>query len=424
MSLGAMETTPKRSRTEDKRPGVDPTDDELRVPPGSSSWVWHHFRISDIPETKGWAICLHCRHWLKYCRSTSSFEYHLKRIHQLSNGQPAPSALDSSFLLPDAFNTENVGMDALIFGKKTDVLSVDQFSLESLGEIFTLADKFRDAVQIRGSLDILKGRLMSTIFYEPSTRTSTSFQAAMLRLGGSVVPINTLTSSVAKGESLSDTMKTLESYSDIIVIRHPEVGSAQLAAESVSVPVINAGDGIGEHPTQALLDIYTIMRECGRLHDLKITMVGDLKHGRTVHSLSKLLCLYSGISMNFISPSNLCMPRDVIEKIRTNSGITVFQASDLNSVLPETDVLYVTRIQKERFASPQEYKEAEGKYIITPGILQIAKPSCVIMHPLPRVNEISVEVDQDPRAAYFRQMRNGLFVRMALVYKCLGGSKI
>jgi aspartate carbamoyltransferase len=270
-----------------------------------------------------------------------------------------------------------------------------------------------------GTFDLLKGKILTNLFYEPSTRTSSSFTAAMERLGGSVIPISEVKySSVAKGESLPDTVRTLECYSDVIVLRHPETGAAATAARYARKPIINAGDGTGEHPTQALLDLFTIREELGRLEGLTVTMLGDLKYGRTVHSLSRLLTLY-GAKLNFVSPEILRMPPAIVEELG-KSGLVQNEYTQLDSVLAETDVLYVTRVQKERFDDLNVYESVKGAFVITPETMKSAKSQMVLMHPLPRVGEISYEVDADPRAAYFRQMEYGLYVRMALLAMVLG----
>lgn len=264
---------------------------------------------------------------------------------------------------------------------------------------------------------------MSTLFYEPSTRTHSSFQAAMYRLGGQVIAISDMSNtSVKKGETLSDTVKCIECYSDVIAMRHPRIGSATEASEAVRIPILNGGDGAGEHPTQALLDAFTIMAELGKVDGLTVTMLGDLKHGRTVHSLAKLLSRFN-CKLNYVSPAILKMPDYIMKIVEENEGETTQNATDdLLSMLPETDILYVTRIQKERFENPEEYDQVSSCYIVSPELLEKgkAKESLRILHPLPRVNEITTDVDDDPRAAYFRQMRNGMYVRMALLALCLG----
>jgi carbamoyl-phosphate synthase/aspartate carbamoyltransferase len=286
-------------------------------------------------------------------------------------------------------------------------------------DLFSLAHEMRLQVERNGTLDILKGKVLCTVFYEPSTRTSSSFDAAMKRCGGQVVQINADNSSVSKGESLPDTVRTLGCYADAIVMRHPDVGSSQLAAKFSPVPIINAGDGIGEHPTQALLDVYTIRSELGTVNGRTITLLGDLKHGRTVHSLVTLLCLYS-VRLNFVAPRSLSMPSNVVAAAR-KAGVSVHQYESLEEVLAETDVLYVTRVQKERFNSDLEWQKVKNAYRVDHAVLSRAKEEMIVMHPLPRVNEIDPEVDFDSRrAVYFRQMRYGLFIRMALLTSVMG----
>jgi aspartate carbamoyltransferase len=300
------------------------------------------------------------------------------------------------------------------------ILTVRQFERDQLEHLFSVAAEMRDMVASSGGSDLLKGRVLANMFYEPSTRTSCSFMAAMQRLGGAVIPINEAkTSSVAKGETIGDTAATLGCYADVIVIRNPEVGSAAQAAEHAGKPVINAGDGAGEHPTQALLDAFTIREELGRLDDLTVTLLGDLRYGRTVHSLARLLTRFPGLRLNYVSPAILRMPQDVVDEVAA-TGVGQSVHDTLDEVLPDTDVLYVTRIQKERFDDPAAYDEVKDQFIVTPEVLKGAKRDMIVMHPLPRVNEITVEVDADPRAAYFRQMEYGMYVRMALLALVLG----
>ncbi len=301
-----------------------------------------------------------------------------------------------------------------------DVLSVDQFDREKLSYIFMRAREMREMVARVGACDLLKGYVLACLFYEPSTRTSASFIAAMERLGGGIIPITqgVQFSSVSKGETLADTIRTLEQYADVIVLRHPEIGSAQAAAEAASVPVINAGDGIGEHPTQALLDLFTIREELGRLDGLKVAMVGDLRYGRTVHSLTKLLLEYD-VSLRFVSPDILRLPLSLMNEV-IDRRMNVRETNDVADVIENADVLYVTRIQKERFSDPKQYDEVKDCYTITPELMERAKEKMIVMHPLPRVGEIAPAVDSDPRAAYFRQVKNGMFVRMALLAAVLG----
>ena len=258
---------------------------------------------------------------------------------------------------------------------------------------------------------LLKGKVLASVFYEPSTRTSASFCVAMKRCGGSVVEINEVSSSAKKGESLEDSVKVLSSYVDCVVLRHPGEGKVDEAAAKSHKPIINAGDGVGEHPTQALLDIFTIRDEIGTCNNVTITMVGDLKNGRTVHSLAKLLArLYEGVNFRFVSPPGLGMPEKVKRQLKSYR-----EFDSIEEAIPETDVLYVTRIQKERFADDETYAKACANYSINASTLFNAKEELKILHPLPRVREIDIQVDNDQRAAYFRQAENGLYVRMALL---------
>ena len=241
-----------------------------------------------------------------------------------------------------------------------------------------------------------------------------------IRDSGSVIPITqgVQFSSVSKGETLADTIQTLEQYSDVIVLRHPEIGSARVAAEAANIPVINAGDGAGEHPTQALLDLFTIQEEMGRIDGLKIAMVGDLRFGRTVHSLTKLL-LHFDVSLRFVSPEILRMPLKIMNEVR-DAGVNARETHDVADVIENADVLYVTRVQKERFSDLAQYDEVKDHYVISPELMRQAKEKMIVMHPLPRVGEISTAVDKDPRAAYFRQVQNGMYIRMALLAAVLG----
>jgi aspartate carbamoyltransferase catalytic subunit len=262
----------------------------------------------------------------------------------------------------------------------------------------------------------LQGRLLATIFYEPSTRTRFSFEAAMHRLGGQVLSAANATaaSSAAKGESLEDAIRVISGYVDGIVLRHPEVGAAERAAQAAQVPVINAGDGPGHHPTQALLDLYTIKKELGRLDHLRVGLAGDLRNGRTVRSLALLLSRFSGNQLVLISPPGLGMSEDVIGSL-TQAGQGVEETGDFAAAIPRLDVLYQTRVQAERFVSPQEYERHRGVYVVTSEVMRQLPEHAILMHPLPRVGEIDPLVDADPRAAYFRQARNGLWVRMAVL---------
>jgi aspartate carbamoyltransferase len=294
-----------------------------------------------------------------------------------------------------------------------------QFSRDDLIYIFGVADEMRNIVKRVGATDLLKGYVLGNLFYEPSTRTSSSFIAAMERLGGSVIPIHGVQySSVSKGESLPDTIRTLQCYADVIVLRHPEIGASAVAARYASKPVISAGDGTGEHPTQGLLDIYTIYSELGTVDGLHIAMVGDLKNGRTVHSLARLLRLYD-TQMTFVAPDILKVPAEIKAEMEA-AGRVVRETDRLQDVIGEADVIYVTRVQKERFEDLREYEAVKDYYEITPELMSQARTNMALMHPLPRVGEIHYDVDDDPRAAYFRQMENGMYIRMALLAAVLG----
>jgi aspartate carbamoyltransferase len=301
------------------------------------------------------------------------------------------------------------------------LLSVDDVSRAEIERLLQVADYMASVVAGPGSVDLAKGCILAALFYEPSTRTSASFQAAMLRLGGQVLPLTDVSSSsVAKGETLEDSVRCLQCYSNIIALRHPEKGAAARAAKVLGIPLINAGDGIGEHPTQALLDLYTMHGELGRVDGLVVTMVGDLKNGRTVHSLSKLLTHFA-CQLRFVSPESLRMPQPLLDTL-TERGAKFTQHSSLDDVLKDTDVLYVTRVQKERFSSAEEYEQVKDAFVITPALLTRlgARDTLRILHPLPRVNELAPELDDDPRSAYFRQMKHGLHVRMAIIACLLG----
>ncbi len=261
---------------------------------------------------------------------------------------------------------------------------------------------------------------LATLFYEPSTRTRLSFEAAMLELGGSVIGFSeAASSSAAKGESVADTAKVISCYADIIAMRHPKEGAALVAANNATIPVINAGDGGHCHPTQTLADLLTIYREKGRLSNLTVGLCGDLKFGRTVHSLINALSRYEGISFVLISPEELKLPSYVKNESIKKKGLQYLQTTSLEDALPSLDILYMTRIQQERFADMGEYLRLKDSYILTEEKLKIAKPDACVLHPLPRVNEISVKVDQDPRACYFKQVLNGKYMRMALILKLL-----
>lgn len=296
------------------------------------------------------------------------------------------------------------------------VIEAQQFNKAALQYLFDLAAEMETVVAHGGSLEYQK-RIMATLFYEPSTRTRFSFETAMHRLGGHVISTENAAefSSVAKGETLEDTVQILNGYADVIVIRHYEVGAAKRAAAISRAPIINAGDGAGQHPTQALLDLYTIRKEIGSIDGLKIAMVGDLAQGRTVRSLTYLLSKYQGVKIYFVAPTLLKMKDDILEYLRERN-MWYTEETDLDKVLPEVDVVYQTRIQKERFGDRiEDYEKCRGVYVIDRHALGLMKQKAIIMHPLPRLDEISKDVDPDPRAAYFRQAQNGLYVRMALL---------
>jgi len=300
------------------------------------------------------------------------------------------------------------------------VISTKQFlDKEILEELFHRADDMEKDDRENNLNYSLRGKLLANLFYEASTRTRFSFDAAMQKLGGRVIDTESAGhfSSVTKGESLPDTIRIIAGYADAIVMRHPKEGSAKIAADTSPVPMINAGDGIGEHPTQALLDIYTIRKELNRIDNLTIAMVGDLLFGRTIHSLLHLLALYKVKKIYLVSPPQLKLPEKYLEYLK-EKGIE-FEEVELKDILHEIDVLYVTRIQKERFESEQAYNEVKDSFVINNETIKNMKEDAIIMHPLPRVNEISPEVDSDKRAAYFRQAKNGMYIRMALLYALL-----
>jgi len=294
------------------------------------------------------------------------------------------------------------------------VLESQQFSPELLFKLFKRADELR----VKEDNLCLKGKILATLFYEPSTRTRLSFESAMLRLGGSVISTENAKefSSAIKGESIADTIRIVAGYCDAIVIRHYETGAALEASKISKIPIINAGDGKGQHPTQALLDVYTIYREFGRLDNLKIAMVGDLASGRTVRSLCYLLSKFHGNKIIFVSPENLKMQEDIKEYLE-RKGVEFTEENDLNKILGEVDIIYMTRIQKERI-STYDYENAKGKYVINMNNFNLIKNGSIILHPLPHVEEINLPIhieENDEKVAYFRQAENGLFVRMALL---------
>ncbi len=299
-----------------------------------------------------------------------------------------------------------------------DVLTAEQFSRDELELVLHAARRLAGALCSGSVLQTMRGKILATLFFEPSTRTRLSFEAAMLRLGGQVVSVaEAKSTSAAKGESLEDTIRTVEGYADLMVLRHPEVGSAHAAAAATHRPVINAGDGAGQHPTQALLDLYTIAEEKGTVDGLTVGLVGDLKHGRTVHSLCQVLSRYD-VRLLLVSPDELRMPTDIVGDLQEAGG-KVEQTDDLQAAVSACDVLYMTRIQRERFPDPSDYERLKGAYVLTEELLARGH-ELTVMHPLPRVDEIDPGVDKLPGAAYFRQSANGVPVRMALL-SLIGG---
>ncbi len=300
---------------------------------------------------------------------------------------------------------------------KRHIISMRDFSRVEIDHILQKAEKLETFASKRSS-DLLKGKILAMLFYEPSTRTRLSFETAMKRLGGETISmVSAETSSVAKGEMLADTIKVVGEYADVIVLRHPKEGSARMSAEMSDVPIINAGDGAGHHPTQTLLDLYTIKRE-SHLHNLNIVLIGDLKYGRTVHSLAYALSLY-GANISLVSREDLCIPSDITEDLKKR-GINVYETTKLEDVMGDADVVYVTRIQKERFPDLSEYQKVAGSYRISLKSLKNCKEDMIIMHPLPRVDEIDTDVDSTKHAKYFKQAFYGVPVRMAVLSLVLG----
>jgi len=297
-----------------------------------------------------------------------------------------------------------------------DVVSIKDFSREEIDYVLKMTDSVEPLA--KKSSHALDGKIMATLFFEPSTRTKLSFESAMYRYGGNCLGFaEPKAASVQKGENLSDTVRVVESYADVLVIRHPLEGAARLAAEFASVPVINAGTGAEEHPTQAMLDLYTIRRELGKIDGLNIALAGDLRYGRTVHSLAYALSLYN-INLYLVSPTLLRMRKEVLEEV--SGRIKVQEFEELAKVLPKVDVLYMTRIQKERFGSLEDYEKVRGSYRLIASDLSQAKPEMIVMHPLPRVDEIEYTVDNTRHSKYFKQVWYGLLVRMSLIGLVLG----
>ncbi len=293
------------------------------------------------------------------------------------------------------------------------------FSVEEIDDLLNLADDI--AADRQKYAHVCDGKKLATLFSEPSTRPRLSFEAAMLNMGGSVLGFASAdSSSASKGESVADTIRVISCYADICAMRHPKEGAPLRAARYSGIPVINAGDGGHQHPTQTLTDLMTIRRRKGRLHDLTIGLCGDLKFGRTVHSLIKSLSRYENIRFVLISPEELRVPDYILEETLDRKGIPYKEVVDLEQVMPELDILYMTRVQRERFFNEADYVRLKDSYILTMPKLRSAKPDMAVLHPLPRVNEISLDVDNDPRAAYFEQVQNGVYVRMALMIRLLG----
>ncbi|MGF7138800.1 aspartate carbamoyltransferase [Roseimarinus sediminis] len=297
-----------------------------------------------------------------------------------------------------------------------NLISITDFSKEDYLRIMELAAWFEE----NPNQNLLNGKVVASLFFEPSTRTRLSFETAISRLGGRIVGFSdSSSSSVSKGETLHDTIRMVSNYADMIVMRHPLEGSARYASEVSDVPVINAGDGANQHPTQTLLDMYSIMKTQGRLDNINIFMVGDLKYGRTVHSLLQALSVFENPIFNFIAPPELAMPREY-KQFLTKKGIRYFEHSEFNDIISEADIIYMTRVQKERFSDPMEYEKVKNVYILKNKMLKNTKDTMKILHPLPRVNEIHTDVDTNPKAYYFTQALNGVFTRQAIISHIMG----
>ncbi len=298
------------------------------------------------------------------------------------------------------------------------LIDIRDLTLQEIDELIVTANDILQNPQKYS--EVCHGKKLATLFFEPSTRTRLSFEAAMYELGGNVMSVaGGASSSAAKGESVADTAKTVSCYADIIAMRHPKEGAPLVAAMNASIPVINAGDGGHNHPTQTLADLFTISREKGRLNNLTVGFCGDLKFGRTVHSLISALSRYTGIRIVLISPEELRVPSYITTDVLEKNEIPYIETTDLLSVMPDLDILYMTRVQRERFFNEEDYLRLKDSYILTPDKLKDAKSTLSVMHPLPRVNEISVAIDNDPRACYFKQVMNGKIIRKALIMKLL-----
>ncbi|MDR2866215.1 MAG: aspartate carbamoyltransferase [Methanomassiliicoccaceae archaeon] len=301
-----------------------------------------------------------------------------------------------------------------------DIVSIRDFGRKQIEEILEVSERMVPYAMGEKRTKVLEGRILGNLFFEPSTRTRLSFESAAHRLGVDVIDVSEMSAtSISKGETLADTIRMVDAYCDLIVLRHPHEGAARLAAKFSENPVINAGDGAGSHPTQTLLDLFTIKRAKKNIDGLNIVLVGDLKYGRTVHSLIDALSIF-GAKLTFVAPKTLQMPEDNVKHVK-KSGINPILTDRLEDVIPSADVLYVTRIQRERFPDPSEYNKVAGMYRINNEMLREAKSDMIVMHPLPRVDEIAPEVDSTPHAKYFEQAFNGIPVRMALLYMILGG---
>lgn len=300
--------------------------------------------------------------------------------------------------------------------QKKDLISITDFSKKDYLRIMELAAEFEK----EPNQNLLDGKVVASLFFEPSTRTRLSFETAISRLGGRIVGFtDSSSSSVTKGETLHDTTKMVSNYADLIVMRHPLEGSARYASQVSDVPVINAGDGANQHPTQTLLDLYSIIKTQGRLDNINIFMVGDLKYGRTVHSLLQALSVFENPIFNFIAPPELAMP-DEYKRFLTNKGIKFFEHTEFTDIISEADIIYMTRVQKERFTDPIEYEKVKNVYILRNSMLDNTKSTMKILHPLPRVNEIHTDVDSNPKAYYFEQALNGVFTRQAIISHIMG----
>jgi aspartate carbamoyltransferase catalytic subunit len=294
---------------------------------------------------------------------------------------------------------------------KKNLISITDFSKDEYLRIMELSQKFED----NPNQSLLKGKVIATLFFEPSTRTRLSFETAINRLGGKIIGFSdSNSSSVSKGETLHDTIKMVSNYADLIIMRHPLEGSARYAAEVSDVPVINAGDGANQHPSQTLLDMYSIMKTQDRLDDINLFLVGDLKYGRTVHSLLMAMSQFKNPIFNFVAPPELAMP-DEYKLYLANKGIRYFEHLEFNDIINQADIIYMTRVQKERFIDPVEYEKVKNVYILKNEMLENTKPNVKILHPLPRINEIHTNVDGNPKAYYFTQAKNGVYTRMAII---------